>query len=191
MEEGLIDRWNSVVAKGDLTYVLGDFCWSQNYEDWVRIITRLKGQVFFIKGNHDRTEILKELDRKGHIAGWSHQEIVKDNGRHVVLNHSPMPFFVNMHHDNVYHLYGHVHISFDYQCIKHVRRQIEELYQHPVRMYNVGCMIHGIDYVPRTLDEIIQIDKENREFEEGHVEDYLHEKTEIGQDKIRMVSGNR
>lgn len=188
MEEGLIDRWNSVVAKEDLTYVLGDFCWSQSYEDWVRLLTRLRGQVFFIKGNHDRTKILKELDRKGHIAGWSQQEIAKDSGRNVVLNHSPMPFFVNMHHGNTYHLYGHVHISFDYQVIKHVRRQIEDLYQHEVRMYNVGCMIRGMDYTPRTLDEIIQIDKENRAFEEGHLEDYLKSEVEMGFDKARMES---
>ena len=191
MEPAMIQLWNQNVSPLDTVYILGDVVWSDKYDEWMGILARLNGHIFIIKGNHDKTKILDHLVTAGFITGWSHQEVVQDNGRYVILNHSPMPFFVNMHHDNTYHLYGHVHISFDYQCIKHVRRQIEELYQHPIRMYNVGCMIHGIDYVPRTLDKIIQIDKENREFEEGHVEDYLHAKTEVGQDKIRVNNGNR
>ena len=29
------------------------------------------------------------------------------------------------------------------------------LYDRPCRMFNVGCMIKGIDYTPRTLEEIL------------------------------------
>jgi hypothetical protein len=44
-----------------------------------------------------------------------------------------------------------------------------------------------MDYVPRTLDEIITIDAENRKFEEGSFEDYLTAEKKIGQDKIGMA----
>ena len=188
----MIRMWNETVDQSDMVYLLGDVVWSDKYEKWVQILEQLKGHKFIVKGNHDKTKILDELKRNCLIDGWSHQEVVQDpvpdgKTRYVVLNHSPMPFFVNMHHDNTYHLYGHVHISFDAQVIKHVRKQIEELYLHEVRMYNCGCMVPWMNYVPRTLDEIIAIDKANREHEEGHLEDYLHKETILGHDKARMA----
>lgn len=191
MEEDMIQRWNESVSDSDTVYILGDVVWSHKYDEWVRILTQLHGWKFIIKGNHDKTKILNELKDNSIIDGWSHQEVVQDPGpdgkvRYVVLNHSPMPFFVNMHHGNTYHLYGHVHISWDAQVIKHVRKQIEDLYLHEVRMYNCGCMIPGMGYVPRTLDEIIQIDKVNRKREAETLEDYLKSNVELGHDKARM-----
>ena len=192
MEKDMIRLWNEHVAEDDLVYLLGDVVWSDKYEKWVEIFEQLKGRKFIMKGNHDKTKILNALKQNGLIDGWSHQEVVQDPGpdgkaRYVVLNHSPMPFFVNMHHDNTYHLYGHVHISFDAQVIKHVCRQVEQLYLHEVRMYNCGCMVPGMDYYPRTLDEIVAIDKANREHEEGHLEEYLHLDVVRGHDKARMA----
>lgn len=195
MEHDMIELWNKTVSNEDIVYILGDVVWSNKYEEWVRILSQLIGSKFIVKGNHDKTEILNRLKEEGHIIGWSHQEIVQDltkddkgvyKSRYVILNHSPMPFFVNMHHDNTYHLYGHVHISWDAQVIKHVRKQIEDLYLHESRMYNVGCMIRGMDYAPRTLNEIIDIDRKNREIEEGQLEDYLNANIERGHDKIRI-----
>lgn len=187
MNREMIALWNATVKPEDRVYILGDVVWSNKLLDWTNILTQLAGHKFIVKGNHDKTEILQSLEESMIIDGWSHQEVVQDNGRYVVLNHSPMPFFVNMHHNNTYHLYGHVHISWDAQCIKHLRRQIEELYLHEVRMYNVGCMVRGMDYAPRTLDEIIEIDKTNREFEEGGLEDYLKANVIKGHDKARMA----
>ena len=192
MEFEMIQLWNNTVAPTDEVFILGDVVWSNKYEEWRNILSRLNGTLYIVKGNHDKTEILNKLKEEGHISGWSHQEVVQDPGsngksRYVVLNHSPMPFFVNMHHDNTYHLYGHVHISWDAQCIKHLRKQIEDLYLHEVRMYNVGCMVRGMDYAPRTLDEIIEIDRKNRELEEDSLEDYLNANVERGHDKIRMA----
>ena len=163
MEESIKALWNEAVKDTDTTCILGDVCWSTNYDVWERVLNELNGKKIIIKGNHDHTNILNKLKQNGVIEDWAHQMIVSDNGRHVVLNHSPMPFFVNQHKDNWYHLYGHTHISFDYQIIKSVRRSIEELYMHEHRMFNVGCMIPGMDYAPRTLDEIIAIDKKNKD----------------------------
>ena len=70
-----------------------------------------------------------------------------------------MPFFVNMHDPRYHHLYGDVHLSFDYQITLSVRKTVEDLYMHEVRMYNVGCMVPGMRYMPRTLDEIVEIDR--------------------------------
>lgn len=154
MDDGMVSLWNEVVKKDDTVYVLGDFCWSQAYEDWVTLLAKLNGSIFIIKGNHDRSSILKELYKKGHIVGWSQQEIVKDGQDKVILNHSPMPFFINEHHDNWAHLYGHVHISYDWNMMLDLQRRITDLYMRKIRFYNVGCMMPYIKYAPRTLHEI-------------------------------------
>lgn len=192
MDKEMIKLWNGTVDKNDTVYILGDVVWSKDPQVWKDILSQLNGTKIIIKGNHDRSDVLQKMVEWKMIQSWTQQTIVRDkdsNGkdRFVILNHSPMPFYINMHHNNTYHLFGHVHISFDYQIIKHVRRQIEELYLHPVRMYNVGCMIRGIDYIPRTLDEIIKSDAENRKFEEGHEADYLQTNKEVGHDKIGTV----
>lgn len=157
MNAALVTLWNETVGENDLTYILGDVVWQANNDRWSAILSSLKGHKFIVKGNHDESDRLKRLKRDKVIEGWSHQEVVSDGDRKVVLNHSPMPFFINMHKPNWYHLYGHVHASMDYNITRHVRSQLEALYEHPIRMYNVGCMVQG--YVPRPLDEIIALDE--------------------------------
>ena len=158
MDDALEQLWNETVSPKDTTYILGDVCWQQNYEEWKYTLSRLNGTKFIVKGNHDRHDYLKRLMRDGVIKDWEHQMVVDDGPRKVVLNHSPMPFFVNQHVPNWYHLYGHVHVSYDYNIILSTRKVVEELYQHEVRMFNVGCMVPGMHYMPRTLDEIVEID---------------------------------
>ena len=195
MDAGMVCLWNEGVDPSDTVYILGDVVWSDDVDDWKNVLSQLNGHKTIIKGNHDKSRLLDQLVDLDVIESWSQQTTVKDKlpgqkDQFVVLNHSPMPFFVNCHHDNWHHLYGHVHISFDYQIIKHIRRQVEELYLHPMRMYNVGCMIRGMDYVPRTLEEIVGIDAENRAFEEGHLEDYLSADKVRGHDKVETVNND-
>lgn len=172
MNRGMIALWNETVQKSDEVYVIGDFCWSQNYDDWVDLLLKLNGHIFIIKGNHDRSEILKRLVKNGFIDGWSQQEIIKDGNTKVIMNHSPMPFFINEHQSNWVHLYGHVHISFDWMMTLNFQRQISELYQTKIRMYNVGCMIPYMHYIPRTLEEIEKgfenMDLNQQNFSQNH-----------------------
>jgi calcineurin-like phosphoesterase family protein len=154
MLECMVERWNAQVKPRDTVYHLGDVIWQSRYEKWVEILSRLNGKKFIIKGNHDESKTLKRLLKDGLILGWSYQDIISDSGRKVVLNHSPMPFFVNMHKPNYVHLYGHVHVSFDLQMTLKMQRSIEELYQHEVKMYHVGCMMPYMRYAPKTLDEM-------------------------------------
>ena len=52
MDEVLIQNWNSVVKQGDIVYFLGDFAF-RNVEKALAIRKRLRGNIFFIEGNHD------------------------------------------------------------------------------------------------------------------------------------------
>ena len=149
MEQALISNWNSVVGAGDLVYVLGDMFWCNDSES-LRILDQLNGQIILIKGNHDRHGG-EYLNRFAKVTDYLETD---DEGRKVVLCHYPIPCF-NRHYYGAYHLYGHVHTGFEANMMENIKQQMIDLYTVPCNMFNVGCMTRLIDYIPRTLDEII------------------------------------
>lgn len=151
MDETLIYNWNSVVSDEDTVYILGDMFWYK-VDKSIEILKRLKGKKRLIKGNHDR---IHDNQFKKYFEKISDYEEVNDNGRKVVLCHYPIPCFKN-HFYGWYHLYGHVHNSFEWNMMENVKRQMTELYSKQCEMYNCGAMMSYINYIPRTLDEIIK-----------------------------------
>lgn len=148
MEETIIERWNEVVGDKDTVYILGDFSWYKE-EQTLGILNRLAGKKVLIKGNHDR---ISPRVAKKFIKVCDYLEI-KDNGRKVILSHYPMPFWNGQFRDSV-HLYGHVHNSHQWNVCESLCRELRQLQDIPMRMYNVGCMMEWINYTPCTLDEI-------------------------------------
>ena len=63
------------------------------------------------------------------------------------------------HYYGWYHFYGHVHTGFEDNMMQHVRRQMEELYNVPCNMFNVGVMKDYMGYTPRTFEEIINSER--------------------------------
>ena len=155
MNTALIERWNRVVSAEDTVYVLGDMFWCKTSEA-ISVLDKLNGQKFLIKGNHDRCN--DNIFAKKFVKITDYLEI-DDNGRKVVLCHYPIPCFKN-HFYGWYHLYGHVHTSFEANMMEHNRYLMEELYGKKCEMYNCGAMYIG--YTPRTLDEIIGIYNEKK-----------------------------
>lgn len=150
MNAELIRRWNAVVQPGDITYVLGDMFWC-NSKLAVPILEQLNGSKVLVKGNHDRTGD-RDFDKQ--FVKIDEYIEVKDDGRRVVLCHYPIPCFKN-HFHGAYHLYGHVHNSFEWNMVENFKFQMQALYERPCQMFNVGVMMPWMDYTPRTLDEII------------------------------------
>lgn len=150
MNEELIRRWNDVVKNDDKVYILGDMFWCKGAEA-VPVLKRLKGQKFLVKGNHDRCH---DTEFTHCFAAIKEYMEIDDNGRNVVLCHYPIPCFKN-HFYGWYHLYGHVHTSFEHNMMMHQRYLMEELYSKPCKMYNVGAMLPYMNYTPQTLDTIL------------------------------------
>lgn len=150
MREEIIKRWNSVVSDQDTVYILGDFHWGKE-PAWIEVLERLNGQKVLIKGNHD----IDPQKSKRFFSDIKDYKVVDDGGRKVVLSHFPIPCYRN-HFYGWYHLYGHVHTSFEFNMMEHDRYLMEKLYTKPCEMYNVGCMLPYMDYTPRTLDQIIE-----------------------------------
>ena len=150
MNAALIENWNKVVSKSDEVFILGDFCWGKEPR-WIELLEQLNGQKTLITGNHD---IGPQKSRR-YFADVKERKTIDDNGRKVILSHEPMPCFRN-HFYGWYHLYGHVHISFEFNMMEHDKYLMEELYGKSCEMYNIGCMMPYMDYTPRTLDQIIE-----------------------------------
>lgn len=150
MNRELIRRWNSVVKAGDSVYVLGDMFWCKG-DEAVRVLKQLAGNKYLVKGNHDRCHDSTFVKSFGSIKDYME---VEDNGRKIVLSHYPIPCFKN-HFYGWYHLYGHVHTSFEHNMMMHDKYLMEELYTKQCKMYNVGAMLPYINYTPRTLDSIV------------------------------------
>ena len=149
MNTALVERWNSVVTPTDTVYVLGDMFWGGEAKA-VSVLDSLNGKKVLIVGNHDRCKNAEFKKRFVQIA--SYMEIV-DGARHVVLCHYPMPCFKN-HFHGWYHLYGHVHSSFEWNMVEHDKMLLEELYCRKCNMFNIGAMMPWMNYTPRTLEEI-------------------------------------
>lgn len=142
----------------DDVWVLGDTSW-YNATKTIALFNELNGVKHLCAGNHDK-KLLRNRDvQKLFIEIVDYKEIQTDNDSGIVLSHYPIPCF-NHHYYGWYHLYGHVHNSWEWNIMRQVKYQMEELYNVPCNMFNVGCMIPGIDYTPRTLEEIIQMNKE-------------------------------
>ena len=150
MNDALIERWNKAVSNEDIVYILGDMFWCEP-EKSIEVLDKLNGTKMLVRGNHDKRHY-PELDKKfNQVVDYLE---IRDGNRHVVLSHYPIPCFKN-HYYGWYHLYGHVHDSFEHKMMKHDKYLMEELYTVPCKMYNVGAMIDYMDYTPRTLDEIL------------------------------------
>ena len=149
MNTSLVDRWNAAVTPADTVYVLGDMFWSGETKA-IPVLDSLSGKKILIRGNHDKCKNSEFRERFDQISDYLE---ITDGDRHVVLCHYPMPCFKN-HFHGWYHLYGHVHSSFEANMVEHDRILLEDLYCRKCNMFNVGAMMPWMDYTPRTLDEI-------------------------------------
>jgi calcineurin-like phosphoesterase family protein len=63
MNEGLIQKWNTVVKPDDEVYYLGDFSLNQRA---LKVRQRLNGKVYLIPGNHDKchSTVYKKSEEK-------------------------------------------------------------------------------------------------------------------------------
>ena len=161
MNEALIANWNRVVTDlEDLTWILGDFC-SGDAERWCELLSRLNGRKALILGNHDDPSVLNVEAVRAQLEDVAEYREITDQGRHVVLCHYPILAFRD-HYFGWYHLYGHVHASYEWNVTENAKRLLQKLYVRDdvCRMYNVGAMIPVMRYTPRSLDEIAGVSPE-------------------------------
>ena len=106
MNEKLIENWNSVVGKDDLTWCLGDFCLGPDQKKHIpELVSKLNGRINLILGNHDHNSVKFYYDA-GFNRVYDRKVIIND---FVILTHAPLMFL----NDNTpfFQVFGHVHCS--------------------------------------------------------------------------------
>lgn len=101
MHEIMIENHNKTVKPGDRIYHIGDFAWG----DHNKYLSRLKGNNYLIKGNHDHLRRLKEplLFREVYDV-----KLLKVNGMLIWLSHYAHRVWPQSPYGS-FHLYGHSH----------------------------------------------------------------------------------
>jgi calcineurin-like phosphoesterase family protein len=135
-DEHIIAKWNSVVNKRDVTYILGDVTMEKSSP--YPLLDRLNGIKHIVLGNHDRRQDTKKLfDYAESICGMI-------NYKGVFLTHCPM------HSDELNYgisknIHGHIHD-------KVVMKMLDGWEVPDERYFCVSC--EQVDYLPKTLEEL-------------------------------------
>jgi calcineurin-like phosphoesterase family protein len=122
MEEALVSNHNEVVGDDDDVFHLGDFSYKCSGQHTTNILSKLKGKIHIIFGNHDKSlrqalgqGLLKDMIRakKIELIGSPDPNLMTAlnaiiNGKHYVLSHYPFRSWNRAFRQTI-HLYGHVH----------------------------------------------------------------------------------
>lgn len=169
MHEVMIQRWNDTVTKEkDEVVILGDFSMGKA-EETMEVLRRLRGRKILIRGNHDNGYLRQKLlfDRSLFTDIEFYKEM-HDNTRKVILCHYPVMCYNGQYHgDSTYMLYGHVHLTRDYDNMRRFVRQTrqtelgEDRSPSHIPCNMINCFCGRSDYRPLTLDEWIALEKES------------------------------
>ncbi len=163
MEEVLIHNWNNAVGKQDNVFICGDFIWGKENE-WLRIVPKLNGNKTLIRGNHCLKKDSMSKTLKNMFTDIVDYKEITDNGKHVILCHYPILLYKSSYNPNVYMLCGHTHKTKENDFLNTWRKELKlaktSNSDNCGNIYNVGCMMNYINYTPRTLEEIIEGNKQ-------------------------------
>lgn len=163
----VIDNWNRVVTNSDTVYILGDIGRigsNKDNEYLCRCISVLKGKKILVLGNHD--DNLKDIRLRQLFTEVCDYKEITDNfngaSHKLVLSHYPILFWSGQHKGWI-HLYGHVHMSDEWDVYKHCLNYVNNFFKDktlkgytdcpPAVAYNVGAVL--LNWTPRTLKEIM------------------------------------
>ena len=161
MNNALLHNWNNVIKNDDTVYILGDFIWDTE-QNWPDIVKSFNGHKVLIRGNHDPKSFSNKT--KNLFDDINDYKEITDNGKHVIMCHYPIPFYKSTYNPDMYMLYGHVHMTREYDFLKELRKEVIRTHSSNTealgQFINVGCMLPYMNYTPRTLDEIVENEKD-------------------------------
>jgi len=131
-DEHIIDQWNRVVGKKDITYILGDI--TMEKKDYYFQLDRLNGKKYVVLGNHDLIQHVPELLKYVEKVGG----MVEYKGH--ILTHCPIHESELRNWEK--NIHGHIHAS-----------------KIPDSRY-INVSFDVLQY-PRTLDELLKISEED------------------------------
>jgi calcineurin-like phosphoesterase family protein len=147
MNEDLINKWNEKINKNDDVYYLGDFCFINKLDLWIKLFNQLKGKIHLVRGNHDKEKFTNRLEKiipKDKLI-WVkdyHRQVFKECNNNkdveITMMHYAMRTW-NRSHYGTYMLFGHSHSN---------------LKENESLSMDVG--VDTNNFYPYSLDEIIE-----------------------------------
>ena len=162
----MLEKWNARVRSTDDVFILGDLSVG-NAEQTNELLSKLKGKLYLVEGNHDRFTKNKKYDASRFEWIRPYAEL-RDHKRKLILCHYPIVNYNRQYRlgddgkPTTYMLYGHVHDTLDEQLIEEFQRMTRKAVKTlsdgshvriPCQMLNCFCMYS--DYTPWTLSEWI------------------------------------
>lgn len=102
MNSVMLERWNKTIKQNDTVYYLGDIALN-NYQYVKQLLPKLKGTIYYIKGNHDR-----HIDKIGRFIWIKDLAQIKIFEQKIILCHYALKVWSGSHR-GTWHLYGHSH----------------------------------------------------------------------------------
>lgn len=133
MNLAIINKWNEVVAKDDIVYVLGDFFFG-NKTDLKELLPLLNGRKILIMGNHDR------LTKSAYLE-CGFEEVIKGGlliDGNFILSHQPISGDLG----KFFNIHGHKH-------------KLPTETQFSPRHFDIGVDDHN--FYPHKLDKVEKI----------------------------------
>ena len=142
MHETLINNWNAVVRKTDEVYILGDFAFKGTGSQVNKILNRLNGKKYLVKGNHEK--YLKDPEFDISAFEWVKDYYVRSyNDMRFVLFHYPILEWEHYHRKTI-HLYGHVHNNkFWHPEHRAINVSVDKTDFYPVNAAELYLMVFG------------------------------------------------
>ena len=143
-DEHIINSWNSVVGKRDVTWILGDITMEKSSP--YPLLNKLNGIKKVILGNHDKPQHVPELLKYvNHVCAVQYKTFKNQN---IIFSHIPIHpkeldyrFNINIH--------GHTHLN-------HILTNFSEaLYLGELDKRYINVCAEVIDYKPKLLEELI------------------------------------
>ena len=140
-DEHIIKKWNSVVTKRDITYILGDVTMEKSSP--YHLLDRLNGIKHVVLGNHDRRQDIKKLlEHVDSVSG-----MIQYKG--IMLTHCPI-HPMELEYRFKHNIHGHTHenlVEYDFKLFG------ISLFKRVDKRYNCVSCEH-VDYTPKTLEEL-------------------------------------
>jgi calcineurin-like phosphoesterase family protein len=136
----IVEKWNSVVDKRDITYILGDITMEKT--GGYRYLDMLNGIIRVIGGNHDMPRHTHELLK--HVESISGMVKYKE----IFLTHAPI-HPRELAYRVPYNIHGHIH---EYSVETH--GIFGKWFKKKDPRY-ICVSMEQIDYTPKTIGELI------------------------------------
>lgn len=130
MNRCIVNNWNETVGKNDTVFFLGDMSYGRGSRKTSYWLDKLNGNIFFIKGYHDRSKKIKFYDKL----------ILNHQGRKFLLIHDPQKVPSDW---KGWVIHGHAHNNDP----KHPLINLEN------RTINVSAEL--LNYKPISLEELL------------------------------------